>query len=515
MRVATAQQMRAIDRFTIDQCGVPGAVLMENAGRAVFDAVCELMRERGIAGPVAVVCGKGNNGGDGMVAARWLRNKGHEVKVALLCRGDELSGDAALNYAAAKAFGVEIIETPTADDLRAMLAQAAVIVDAVLGTGIRGEVTGPARAAIELMNEAAAPVVSVDIPSGVNADTGAICGVAVRAEVTVTFGLPKVGNVVYPGAGWGGRLIVADISLAPHALDNERINTWLIDAELAAKGLPRRFADMHKGDAGRVLVVAGSRGYTGAAALAAMGALRAGAGLVFVACPASVNDVLEVKCTEAITLPMPETAGGALAVGAADAILEAAAGCDAVAIGPGMGRDAATAELVEKLVSQIDAPVIIDADGLNCLAQVGTGVLEARTGPAVITPHPGELSRLLDVSIAEIQSDRLGWARRAAEQLGAVAVLKGAGTIVARPDGEAYINSSGSPALATGGTGDVLTGMIAAFIAGGSDPDMAAAAAVYYHGVAGELAASEGSERAVIAGDLLRWLPRALARSCP
>jgi len=333
----------------------------------------------------------------------------------------------------------------------------------------------------------------------------------VHADVTVTFGLPKVGNVVYPGAGYCGEVRVADISLPADGLGDPGIATELITPGLARACLPPRRPDMHKGDAGRVLVIAGARGYSGAAALASLGALRAGAGLVYLAVPASLQALMDAKCTEVITLGMPETPAGSLSAVAMEEIADLAANCDAVALGPGLSRHPNTATLVQMALRQIEKPLVLDADGLNCVADVGPERLGARVSATVITPHPGELSRLLEVPIEQLQGDRLGAARQAAATLRVVTVLKGAGTIVAAQDGSAWVNTTGSSALASGGTGDVLTGIVAAFVAGGASPEEAAIAAVYYHGLAGELAAARGNERAVIASDLLATLGEALS----
>lgn len=491
--------------------GVSGRVLMENAGRAVAEAVVERAAEVEGGARVVVVAGKGNNGGDGLVAARLLYNRGLDVVVYLLAAGQELTGDAAENYAAARAYGVPIVEEPTHQQLREACANADIIVDAILGTGIRGEVHGPAREAIEAINSAGAEVIAVDLPSGVNSDTGALCGVAVAANVTLTFGLPKVGNVVYPGAKLCGELRVVDIGIPSDAVAKADIRTHLITPELAELCLPARWADMHKGDAGRVLVVAGSRGYTGAATLAAMGALRAGAGLVYLAIPESLNPILEVKCTEAITLPLPETETASLSPQAAAAILEHAAACEAVALGPGLSRHPQTAQLVRDLVASIETPLVLDADGLNCLADTDVTPLTQRRAPTVITPHPGELARLMGRDVPTLQSDRLGAARAAAKLFSCVVVFKGAGTIVAEPDGQAWVNATGNHGMASAGVGDVLTGLIAGLLAGGANPEQAAIAGVYYHGRAADLAAEGRDPRCVIASDLLDNLGRAMA----
>lgn len=503
MKLVTAEQMRALDRRTIEEWGLPGMVLMENAGRAVVQAVAELLN--GGAGPVVVVAGKGNNGGDGFVVARWLAWAGIEVEVCLLTAGEELTGDAATNYAFATRAGVTIFEGAERELLDDRLDRAALIVDGVLGTGVSGEVRGSAAAAIAAMNAAPAPVVAIDIPSGVHADTGAILGDAVWAHTTVTFALPKVGLYQYPGRERCGQIIVAPIGMARALTEDDALTTNLTLDEDAAWMLPGRVPEMHKGDAGRLLVIAGSAGMTGAAALAGHGAARAGAGLVYIACPQSLNDILEVKCTEVLTRPMPETEARSLALAAEEELAGAAAGVDAVVLGPGLSQHEETAELARRLALRIEAPLLIDADGLNAFAGLAAELAD-RPGATVLTPHPGEMARLTGLSIGAIGADRLAAARALAEQSGAVVVLKGAGTVTAAPDGEAWVNPTGNEGMASGGMGDVLSGMIGAFLAGGAPALEAAVAGVFYHGRAADLAAQPG-RRGLVASDLLNLLP--------
>ncbi len=509
MKLATAAEMREIDRRAIEEFGIPGLVLMENAGGAVARAAERLWRERGSEGTLLVLCGPGNNGGDGLVVARHLHNRGLPVRVLLFAAADSLRGDAATNYRLAQAFGVALAERPRPQALAGHLAAAGLIVDALLGTGLTGPVRGEIAQVVERVNRSPVPVVAVDIPSGVNSETGAILGVAVRADLTITFGLPKVGLYCYPGRTCCGEIEVADISLPRSLLGDPALRTELVTPKLAAAGLPVRFPDMHKANAGRLLIIAGSPGMTGAAALAANAAVRAGAGLVYLAIPEGLNAVLEQKCTEPITLPQAQTAEGALSVQAAEPLLAQAAGCDAVVLGPGLGRHPETAALVQRLVTQAKQPLVVDADALNALSSRAE-LLAARRAPTVITPHPGELSRLLGVSVEAIQSDRVGAARRAASDLHCTAILKGAGTVCATWDGQAYLNPTGNHGLASGGTGDVLAGMLGAFLAGGSDPLDAAISAVYYHGRAADLYDEELAARSLAAGDLLDYLPRAL-----
>ncbi len=508
MKLAYADEMREMDRQTIEDWGMPGAVLMENAGRSVA-AVCEELLEELPPGPVVIVAGKGNNGGDGFVVARWLHWAGYEIEVCLLPRLDELSGHAAINARFAERMGVPIREETGREALDERLSRATLIVDGVLGTGISGEVRGLAREAIEAMNAAGAPVVAIDIASGVDADTGAILGEAVWAHTTVTFALAKVGMYQQPGRERCGQIVIAPIGISRELTEAPELRTNLTTSEDAEGMLPVRGPNIHKGDAGRLLVIAGSVGMSGAAAMAALAATRAGAGLVTIACPESLNDILEVKCTEAMTRPMPETAGRSLALEAEDAIAEFAEGMDAVALGPGLSRHEATAELARRLARRIKLPMVIDADGLNAFAG-RVDELRERPAPTVLTPHPGEFARLTGRQIAEIEADRPRSARELAERTGCVVLLKGAGTVIADPGGEAWINPTGNEGLASGGSGDVLSGIVGAFLAGGSSALHAAAAGAYYHGRAADVAAEDGL-RGMVPPRLIEVLPRVFA----
>ncbi len=523
--LVSAAEMRALDRHTIETLGIPGALLMESAGRAVAEAVLvELSFAR--PGDVLVVCGGGNNGGDGLVAARHLQQIGVPVRVALVGVRGRLAPDAAANLARAKAVEVPIETGPV------RTAGAALVVDALLGTGSTRAVEGPVAVAIRRI-EAARPavrVVAVDLPSGLDADTGQIRGVAVSADATIAIGLPKLGLALEPGRTLAGRILVARIGIADSA-PGVRPGAALWTEAAAASRLPDRPNDGHKGRFGHVLVVAGARGTTGAAALAALAAARSGAGLVTIACPAGVNDVLEGKCTEPMTVPVPDTAGGSFSLEALEPILALARARDVVALGPGIGRSAETQKLVRELVAEATRPLVLDADGLFPFS---TGVrggrrdgdtwsaLKARTAATILTPHPGEAARLLGVSAAQINVDRVGAARRLAERAGAVVVLKGAATVVTAPDGRALVTPTGSPALATGGTGDVLTGVIAALLAQAPfereirgrkervDPFEIAALGAWLHGRAGDQAAARRGRAGLLAGDVVEELPAAL-----
>ena len=512
MNLATAEQMREIDRRATAEFGISGACLMENAGGAVGRVAEETWVEgcacaHSATGTVAVLCGPGNNGGDGLVIARRLHNRGVPVRAFLAVPGKQLKGDAALNYALAKRFGVPLTETPSLGALRRGLHEAALIVDALLGTGLTGPVHGEIATWIAAAAEDGAPVLAVDIPSGISSETGQVMGVALAAEKTVTFGLAKVGMYCPPGREYCGAITVADISLPAALCETLDPPTQLLTPELAACTLPPRPSAMHKGDAGRLLIIAGSPGMTGAAALAANAAVRAGAGLVYLAIPEGLNPILEVKCTEPIKLPQPQTAAGTFALAALEPLLARAAECEAVVLGPGLARHEETAELVRRLIREVRAPLVVDADGLNAAS---VELLAKRRGPTVITPHPGELSHLTGLTMAAIQGDRVGVARKVAAQIKGTVVLKGAGTVCAEPGGRARLNPTGNSGLASGGTGDVLAGMLGAFLAGGSAPLDAASAAVYYHGLAADLYAHDYAARSLAASDLLELLPLAL-----
>ncbi|UCE85375.1 MAG: NAD(P)H-hydrate dehydratase [Deltaproteobacteria bacterium] len=509
--LVTADAMRALDRHTIETLGVPGDVLMESAGRAVAAAALERL-PRG--GSVIVVCGSGNNGGDGLVAARQLHGLGVPVRVLCVAEPEALGGDAARNLARARALDVPV-EGPrwlgaAANPSAGRAAGGAVIVDAIFGTGLTRAVDGAAARAIQAIDgwrEGGGCVVAVDLPSGLHADTGAVLGVAVRADVTVTISLPKLGLALEPGRSHAGRIVVARIGIADTAPD-ARAGAALWTRAAAGSVLPERPAGGHKGTFGHVFVVAGSPGKTGAAALAARGAGRAGAGLVTLGCPAGIADILEVKCTEAMTAALPDTAERCLAASAEKPILALGAERQAVALGPGLGVHPETVALVRSVVAGLDVPLVIDADGLNALAGAAAA-LQGRRAPTILTPHPGEAARLLGTTGEAINRDRVAAARRLARESGAVVLLKGAASVVAEPGGAALVNPTGGSELATGGTGDVLTGVVAAFVAQGAAPFDAAALAAYLHGLAGDRIAAREGPAGLQASDLADALPEA------
>ena len=506
MRLVTAQQMRELDRRAAAEGGVPSLLLMENAGRGVFNVACGMLGSTG-GKRVAVIAGKGNNGGDGYVAAGHLANAGMDVRVYLIGDPAEIKGDAATNLENVRRGRIPLTVVAKREDIPC-LREYDLIVDALLGTGIRGEVVGLATKAIAAINSAECPVLAVDVPSGIDADTGGICGVCVKADTTVTFALPKLGLLLYPAAEFVGELTVVEIGIPEAILDDSGSKVSLATPEFVVERIPERAPDAHKGTFGHLAVLAGSVGMTGAAAMAAEAALRAGVGLVTVGVPESLNDILEVKLTEAMTLPIPQGAGRHFGLDSVEPALELVARCDAVAIGPGIGRDPETIRFVHDILPRITKPLVIDADGLNALAE-DVSTFAKLQAPAVITPHPGELARLLGTDAAAIQSKRLEIAVESAARWGVVVVLKGARTIAAEPGGEAFVNPTGNPGMASGGVGDVLTGVIGAFLAQGMSVLDAGVCGAYLHGLAGDLAASEIGEVSLIAGDVLDSLPEA------
>ena len=514
MLLVTAEEMRRLDRATIDGGHASGETLMERAGAGVVEA---LERRYGpILGlRVLVLCGTGNNGGDGFVAARHLRGRGAEVHVALLGDRARVRGEALLHLERMTASGIDLTPIANEEALERLVASRDAwdfALDALLGTGAHGEPEGLMAAGVESLrqlDEAGTRVLALDLPTGVDADTGAIARRAVRADLTVAFGCPKRGHLLYPGRAFVGALEVVDIGLTPDALAATSSPVELAPPAAIAALLPARDPRAHKGSVGRVLVVGGSTGLTGAVALAARAALRSGAGYVQAAIPRSLNDVLEVKLTEEMTLAMPETPERTLALAALEPLLARAGEADVVALGSGLSRHREAAELARRVVAECDRPLVIDADGLNAF-EGHTESLARAQGPRVLTPHLGEMRRLTGIDAETLEANRIDLTREWARRWRAVVVLKGAPTVVASADGHTTVNPTGNPGMATAGMGDVLTGGIAALIAQGLGPYDAARLGVYLHGMAGDLVASEKGQQGMVAGDVAEAMPRAL-----
>lgn len=511
MKAATNEQMRAIDRMTIEEFGIPGIVLMENAGIQTTKVIKEMLQDT-VGKKVWVFAGTGNNGGDGFVIARHLQNSGAKVRIVIVGKENTIKGDAKTNFDILQRTNAEIAYIQGMKDfipLRIGILGADLIVDALLGTGIKGEVTGEMAEAIRMINQSGKPVVSVDIPSGLNGDTGEICGVCVEATKTVTFGLPKVGLCLQLGSRIIGELVIADISIPREVLFRRRLPYHLISGSEIARLFTPRGLNTHKGTYGRVFVVAGSEGMTGAAALTSLAVIKSGAGLVILGIPESLNPIMEVKLTEVMTKPLPETSQKTVGLKAEDIILKTLDQMNVFIFGPGLSTHPEVAYLFEKIIGKIQIPMVLDADGLNIIAEKPQLLKEAKC-PVIITPHPGELARIRKVSIGQIQKNRVKVAEETAREFGVIVVLKGNKTIIAEPGGNVYINPTGNPGMATGGTGDVLTGIIGGLIAQGFEPVLAAQAGVYLHGLAGDFAAREKGQRGLIAGDILEKLPHTI-----
>lgn len=510
-KIITSAQMQALDRRTITEAGVPGRTLMERAGCGVADCL-----EQTFGSPrgkrVTVLCGKGNNGGDGFVVARLLHRRQAKVRVLTMTPLSELSRDAAVMYRQFIRVAGQSRIRPYSSNAQAqpLLRESNIVIDALFGTGLSAEVSGRYADAIDSINEAGKPVVSIDLPSGLHADTGIALGRAVRAALTVTFGLPKLGLYVNHGIDHAGRVAIVDIGIPQAFIDAVESRTTLITDSFVRASLPVRKPSSHKGTYGHAGIIAGSVGKTGAAAMAAKAALRVGTGLVTVAIPSSVNDVLEAKLLEAMTVPMPETKARTFSRTAFDRLSAFIAARTSIAIGPGLSTHPETVELVQTLVKQLDRPAVLDADALNALAGRASLLTECKT-PPILTPHPGEMARLeTDATPQSVNADRIGTATRFARERGVFVVLKGARTVIARPDGAVAICPTGNPGMATAGTGDVLTGMTVGLLAQGLPPWEAACVATYLHGYAGDLAAATTGQAGMIAGDVIEQISHAL-----
>lgn len=508
MKLVTAKEMKALDVQAQNDYAMPGILLMDNAAQAVAEAVHEALTalegER-----VVIFCGGGNNGGDGLGAARWLQSYGVSVRAFIVGAAlDAVQGDAAVELAMFTKAGGRVEALSTEDDwVLAELAasKADVLVDALLGTGFHGELEGDVLRACELLNKSEKYILAVDIPTGVNADNGAVCEQAVRADHTVTMALVKTGLLLYPGREYCGDIELADISMPVKLVEDYQSDKYRLTDEIVRELLPLRKANAHKGDAGRVVICAGSPGYTGAAALASDAAVKAGAGLVSLYTPLSSRDVLAIKLTEVMVHGLLERMPGILGGGAASDVASSADAADVLAIGPGLGTSESTQEAVRTILQKITTPVVIDADALTALAG-HTEILAAMQAQKVLTPHPGEMARLTGLEIAEIEADRINVAKKYAEEWQAIVVLKGAPTVIGCPNGTVYVNSTGNSSLATGGSGDVLTGIIAGLAAQEISLQEAAICGVYLHGLAAELT---GIDIGLAAGELAALLPQA------
>jgi ADP-dependent NAD(P)H-hydrate dehydratase / NAD(P)H-hydrate epimerase len=511
MKLVTAHDMKKIDEMAVKEYSLSIGSLMERAGRAVVREMSQkwagLSRKK-----VGVLCGKGHNGGDGLVIARLLKQKKIKVVAVVVGESEDLAPETRKQHQKAKSAKVPLLTALHKNDLKSIqiaLEECDLLVDSLLGTGLSRPVEGIYRDLIQMAKSLGKPVTAVDIPSGLSADSGCPLGEVLPADLTVTFGLPKTGFYTSAGSALAGEVKVDAIDFPEKLLEASFVKQEVSDLKLVQKALPRYDENTHKGTRGRLLVVAGATGLTGAAALCALGAQRIGTGLVTVACPESLNSILEIKLTEPMTAPVPEVEGGFLSLRASGRILHLATNVNAVVIGPGIGRHRETGQLIRDLLTKLTVPMVVDADALYLLGGQLNIFKEAKAS-VILTPHPGEAAWLLKTTITEVEQNRVKVAKQIAEGYNVTAVLKGRFTVIANPQGEVRINPTGNRGLATAGTGDVLSGIVGGLLAQRLSPFDAATAGVYLHGLAGEKASRKLGPDGLLAGDLLPLLPRLL-----
>jgi NAD(P)H-hydrate epimerase len=512
-RVVSAEEMRWCDETTINTYGVPGLLLMENAGRGIVEIIKQKYSTLEYK-KVLVICGKGNNGGDGFVIARLLSNSCEKISVLLMASPSELKGDAKKNFITLQKFTKKSPHQFTlhrySKKLLSSFPQPDIIVDAMFGTGFAGSVRKPFAEVIDWMNKQGVQIVAVDIPSGVNGTTGVVENYAVRANITVTFGSIKSGLLCNQGRELVGSVFIADIGIPNSITKDKRLRTFLIEKSDVRRIIPKRSMHAHKYSVGKVLVIAGSKGLTGAAALCSTAAMRVGAGAVVLGTPEPVYPILARKLTEVMTFPLPATSEGTLSLAALDGIRERLSWADVLMIGPGLSQNPETQQLILKLLLEYRGKVLVDADGLNAVAANGISKLRHARAQFILTPHVGEFSRLTGLPSIEVEHRRIESACILAKQIGATVVLKGVPTVTASKEGNCFLNSTGNPGMATAGTGDVLSGIIAGLWAQGMSDVEAAWAGVYLHGLSGDLAAKKIGERGLLANDLIEYLPAAM-----
>jgi len=511
MKIVTAKEMQDIDRTAIDDYGIPGIVLMENAAKGVvitlFKKFSDIKNKK-----VGVFAGKGNNGGDGLAVARLLADENISVTVYLLSKKVLLKGNAKINLDSAEEMGIKIFEITSSDDLEGVkdnISKNDIFIDAIFGTGLTSGVKGYHIDVINFINSLKKFVLSIDIPSGLSSDTGEIIGEHIMANFTAALCLPKIGEILYPAAEYTGELEVVDIGIPESIINNKNVKINLIEERDAARILPKRKPDTHKGTYGHLAVIAGSKGKGGAAALASISALRAGAGLVTLALPECLNISFEAGVPEVMTLPLPDTKDGTIDKSAFDILINFLDGKSAVLIGPGITTNLSTSSLIKNFIKKVKCPMLIDADALNVIADT-MELLKNRTSPVIITPHPGEMARMLNTTSKEIQTNRIESSRKLSVEYGIYVILKGARSIVTTPEGEIYINPTGNPGMATAGTGDILSGIVAGFLSQGLSAKDSSILGVYLHGMAGDIAAANLTQTALIASDLLKTFPEAV-----
>lgn len=508
MKVLTPERMAKYDEYAIHTWGIPSAVLMENAGRNMYRLVQELYIDG--KSLIVIFCGRGNNGGDGFVIGRYALMADHNVKVFLLCKKEDLKGDAFLNMNLYSSIGGEIIEVEEIpDNLRSSIKHSDIIVDAIFGTGLSKSIAGREKKVIEEINQSGKPVMAVDIPSGIDGNNGIPLGCAVMATHTFTFAYPKPGHILYPGAYHTGKLTVIDISIPPLAEEKIGCDGYCIDGNTVRDVFRERLPWSHKGTYGHAVVIAGSPGKTGAAFMSSLAALKIGTGLVTLVIPESLNSIMEVKLTEVMTYPVPDGGAGYFTLSSYNSVKEFVKDKDVVIIGPGLSQNKETMEFVRKLYVETDIPFVVDADGINAF-QDHMDIIKNARKKAVFTPHPGEFSRLINLSPKEINNNRIKTGRKFVEETGVNLVLKGAGTVVFSADGDIFINPTGNPALAKGGSGDILTGFIGGCVSQGYSLLEASLAGVYLHGYLADDWIELNTDVDLLAVDLLSGIGKAI-----
>lgn len=511
MKILTSRQMKEIDRKAIEEIGILGPILMENAGLEVFKNLQarfpEVNKEK-----VIIVAGKGNNGGDGFVVARHLRSQGADPLALLLASKEEVRGDAALNLRIAEGCGIKIKEVLSLKDWesqREALFRSSVIVDAIFGTGLTSPAQGLHSTVIEDMNRSKAYKIAVDIPSGLSSDSYELIGPCLKADLTVTLAAPKIAHIFPPAEEYVGELVVVDIGIPDFLFDDENLKLELVEEETVLPYFEKRKKDTHKGTYGHLFILSGSLGKTGAAVMAGKAALKMGAGLVTVGTPESCLPIVARSMVELMTEPLPETSARTLSADALERALALLEGKDALLIGPGISTHESTAQLVLSLLKKVKVPAVVDADALNILSSKPE-ILKSLPRPSVLTPHPGEFARLLDLSTSEVLKRKLELAPQFAKKYGVYLVLKGYRTLIATPEGKIFVNPTGNPGMATAGSGDVLSGMIASMLIQEKNMLEAILAAVYVHGLSGDIGAEKLGEKPLTAGDIIRYLPSAV-----
>ena len=503
MKVSRVAEMRNLDRRATDDFGITQELLMENAGEAAYFVI---LKEFGVKGKRFVVfCGMGNNGGDGFVVARKIHSNGGEVRIFFLGQGDKLDGAAKKNFDIVSKMLIEVCDVESVEQTKGAVSDCDAIVDAIFGTGLSREVTGIYKDVIQMINGSGKRVFSLDIPSGVNSDTGQIMGSAVRSDYTITYGLPKIGNMLYPGFNLCGKLYVSHISFPPSLYNMDSIKVQMNDLV----ELPPRERDTHKGSYGRALFIAGSSNYLGAPYFSALSFLKAGGGLSYLATPKSISPFLASKGSEIVFIPQRETSSGSLAWESLDELVEFSERVNIVIVGPGLSLNEETQKLVRELARRIEPPLLIDGDGITAIASEAKLIRE-RKAETILTPHSGEMSRLTKREVDEVNRDKINLLQKTASELNAIIVLKGAHSLIGYPDGTIYINTSGNPGMATAGSGDALTGAIAAVYGLGLPLKDAVRIGVFMHGLSGDLAAREKGEDGITAQDILDYLPNAV-----